>query len=557
MKTTKLFLLPVLLLFSCASLHAQVTIGGIENPKAGAILDLNSSTKGGLILSNVTIADPELIPQNTNVFEGVGNANLDVNEELRGIMVYNDGQYPAVPAGIYIWNGYCWTKDGSVVVVSAPSITINNTVTDSYAIVENGSVTFAVVSPQPDVNYAWYKNDSPSILVGTGNTYTTPALFAGTYGYYCTAISDACPSSNTTSISLTVTVDVPYSLPVGSGTLAGRACFDVAQINDGDRYGRLSVRQLASLPAPVLRADFTQAETNTQIYTFIPSGGGISKLRFHAVEATAYNGQIISSLYYDRNLETQNSITLPKELTVVYKNLNGTATGKDVSEALKVDIYAVYNDKPDGSGDDQTVKLTASIRDCACCGAFVNKGQWLNFMCHNQGANNTLNPLVPAQYIHGAKYKWGTASPALSQIDDQNNPNAISGWSTITPQPTTSGVNWDMSTSVNPCPSGWRIPTRDEWEGVISNNSWTRTATPWSFAIDNYMNGCQVGSALFLPASGTRDQNGKLCYRGDHGHYWASTANDTLGEYMYFNIGTLRTHEFYRDHAFAVRCVAE
>ncbi|MDR1654181.1 MAG: hypothetical protein LBS01_11170, partial [Prevotellaceae bacterium] len=41
---------------------AQVTIGGSDLPKAGTILDLNSTTKGGLLLSNVELKAVNVIP---------------------------------------------------------------------------------------------------------------------------------------------------------------------------------------------------------------------------------------------------------------------------------------------------------------------------------------------------------------------------------------------------------------------------------------------------------------------------------------------------------------
>jgi hypothetical protein len=106
-------LLFALAFFSCANLSAQVTIGGLEEPKTGAILDLNSTAKGGLLLSNVTIINPELIPYDTNLFPGITtDAAADVNPDFCGAMVYNTGQGTTVPAGIYIWNGCKWTKDG-------------------------------------------------------------------------------------------------------------------------------------------------------------------------------------------------------------------------------------------------------------------------------------------------------------------------------------------------------------------------------------------------------------------------------------------------------------
>jgi uncharacterized protein (TIGR02145 family) len=108
MKTIHLFLLPALAFIACAGLQAQVRIGSSTEPATGAILDLNSSVKGGLVLSNVSIADSSKIPTGTNLFPGIiENVNDDTNSDFKGAIVYNTGTTD-IPAGIYIWNGVRW-----------------------------------------------------------------------------------------------------------------------------------------------------------------------------------------------------------------------------------------------------------------------------------------------------------------------------------------------------------------------------------------------------------------------------------------------------------------
>jgi hypothetical protein len=442
------------MLLSCANLHAQVTIGGTEIPKAGTLLDLNSNVKGGLVLSNVTILDLEKIPQETNVFEGI--TDVDINPDLRGAIVYNNGQGTTVPAGIYVWNGYCWTKDGNgTTIVTVPSISIEGAVTSTYSVVEGDSVTFTVVLPQAGVNYSWYKNISPSISggtpVNTGLTCNTPTdLAEGIHYYYCMATSDACPSLYATSSLLSITVNNLHSLPVGSGALAGRACFDVMTGNSGAGCGTTITRQPFS-------ADFTQPAVNTQEYIFSPSGT-VSRLRFYVEENQTYSEQIIESLDYNRALKTQDDISGEQKFSIVYKNnLNETAKGTDNYNALILGIHAVYNDARDGSGTDKAVKLTALIKDCQCCGAYLNTAQtrWLNFSCHNLDATESVDPFTPAAALHGAKYKWGIASPAMNLYEDQNQPDYadVNDWSSRGTPPGTSNIDWDMETA-NPCPSG-------------------------------------------------------------------------------------------------------
>jgi uncharacterized protein (TIGR02145 family) len=66
------FILALAATLLCTSYAAaQVTIGDNEPSKAGAILDLNNVTKGGLLLSNVVIFDLEKIPAGTDRFPGI------------------------------------------------------------------------------------------------------------------------------------------------------------------------------------------------------------------------------------------------------------------------------------------------------------------------------------------------------------------------------------------------------------------------------------------------------------------------------------------------------
>ncbi|MDR1592485.1 MAG: fibrobacter succinogenes major paralogous domain-containing protein [Prevotellaceae bacterium] len=111
---------------------AQVTIGGGDQPAAGAVLDLNSTTKGGLLLSNVSIVDLGQIPENApNVFPGISGATTEQKQALAGMIVWNTNDY-LIPNGdgLYLWDGNKWNYIGGSngqalppppVPISAPS----------------------------------------------------------------------------------------------------------------------------------------------------------------------------------------------------------------------------------------------------------------------------------------------------------------------------------------------------------------------------------------------------------------------------------------------------
>jgi uncharacterized protein (TIGR02145 family) len=344
-----------LLFFFCASLHAQVTIGSLEEPRAGTVLDLNSAVKGGLILSNVTIANPELIPYDTNAFPGITtDADADENPGLRGAIVYNDGQNLAVPAGIYIWNGYCWTKDGGDITVATPSITANGLT--GTAVTFTGPVTFAVVSPQPDVTYQWFSSTSLSpsdgTPAGTGNT-TTLTLEEGTYFYYCEASSASCPSFNEFSSVITVTViPNPLSLSVGDGVFSGKTCFDVVQTNNSAECGLIANR---------LSGQHSFSDKPTETYEFTPIGDPTG-LMFVCKNLDPLHPVIQSISQSDY------------QVTVTFSpGLDEAAAGLTRANALKAELYAVFM----SGGTPQQLTLTLSVSDCLCCpGLFIPGGEY-------------------------------------------------------------------------------------------------------------------------------------------------------------------------------------
>jgi uncharacterized protein (TIGR02145 family) len=110
MKTKHLFLLSALAFFACADLQAQVRIGDTTVPTAGAILDLNSIAKGGLLLSNVTLTNWCTIPNEIYESDAI-NADGDKKSDFTGAMVYHTGT-PDIPAGVYIWKGWRWISVG-------------------------------------------------------------------------------------------------------------------------------------------------------------------------------------------------------------------------------------------------------------------------------------------------------------------------------------------------------------------------------------------------------------------------------------------------------------
>lgn len=102
--------------------------------------------------------------------------------------------------------------------------------------------------------------------------------------------------------------------------------------------------------------------------------------------------------------------------------------------------------------------------------------------------------------------------------------------------------------------SPWRMPTADEIQELIDNCTWIWTT-------QDGVNGYQVdgpnGNAIFLPASGEREDSG-LIDAGTKARYWSSSLHTTLNSYahhIYFDSGNYERQGVLRCYGYSVRPV--
>lgn len=173
----------------------------------------------------------------------------------------------------------------------------------------------------------------------------------------------------------------------------------------------------------------------------------------------------------------------------------------------------------------------------------------------NLGGNTSLNPDVPVQAIHGNYYQWGRAGA----VADASTPSAnIAGWDNSA---AALGSWTDATKTINdPCPTGFRVPTGQQFTNLINNTTrsgvgtFTESETNYGSAIV-FSGG---GNKLTFPTAGYRyTTGGYLRFRGFSGYYWTSTATANATAMLANSTSATVYNTFYRPNGFSIRCISQ
>ena len=202
------------------------------------------------------------------------------------------------------------------------------------------------------------------------------------------------------------------------------------------------------------------------------------------------------------------------------------------------------------------------------CGAYVGTDQWKVFLCHNLAAANTsADPFTPSWEIIGGYWQWGRTGPSSSQWLNTNTSNFAHGPTGTSLSQANSGIisGWSSTEAPNgswllssPCPQGFRVPSKSQWEAVLANNIQSSTGS-WIESSTNYSSGRFLGPNLMLPATGGRAfDDGQLSGRGEYGIYWSNTENvPGFAWSLVVSNGNAFVNGNSRRSGFSLRCVAE
>lgn len=196
------------------------------------------------------------------------------------------------------------------------------------------------------------------------------------------------------------------------------------------------------------------------------------------------------------------------------------------------------------------------------------------FMRHNLGANISLNPDAPSVNIAGNYYQWGRKTPVATATTGTG---AIPGWNTtVAPQ----GA-WNSGTRTapikntlnDPCPTGWRVISREEFGTLVDNTTHSYTGNA---ATTNIGSAAAVLTSKFntsvkvtLPFTGFREgTDGRFSHAATgggtliDGSYWSADNNSDIGRI--FALFNTTESSFWaagsggvNTRATPIRCVAE
>ena len=252
-----------------------------------------------------------------------------------------------------------------------------------------------------------------------------------------------------------------------------------------------------------------------------------------------------------------------------------------------------------------STSVTVTVTRCATVNSSLTATPYngkLKFMCYNLGANPIKTIDEQMAYaptgdsdatVFGDLYQWGRradghekrTSARYPTNDASSESGAVSGanldatgqvinthsafgkfiknnanpFDWRTPQTETL---WNRDTEAapvkttnDPCPDGWRVPTKAEWASILSpTNTWTETNVGTKGHKVSTDGGLTYD--LFIPAAGGRMYTtGGLTGVGLYGYYWSSTPNGILAYGLYSN--PFSTNGYVRTYGFSVRCVAE
>lgn len=383
---------------------------------------------------------------------------------------------------------------------------------------------------------------------------------------------------------------LPGQVVVGSGTADGSAVLEIKGNNRGVLLPRLTTTQRNAVASPATGLIIYNTSTNClEVNTgtasspsWSPTGcrtGTVSALNCAGatVTGTLQAGQAASGVsvtlpytggndgQFDTQIFTSTGVTglaatlAGGSLTGSGGNLTLTISGTPGGRGT-----ALFPLSVGGQTCNLSLTVTATSSDYTC-GAYVGAGVWKQFACYNLGAaaTNTTDPFTPSWLLNGAYYWWGVTPIFAPGPTGTSSGQANSGIYPTSSMPPDNMWMDNTKTANDPCPAGFRVPTRTQMQGLIDYNDKVIVGA-WTSSSTNYSSGIMFGTELYLPSASSRTPDtGALSGRGSEGLYWTSTmgpqSNSSYYLAFYSSGNTSITNSFAnnRNYGMSVRCIKE
>ena len=599
MKVKKIFLKAAtiaLLLGNCAFISAQVTIGADKAPQSFSLLELVSDTHNGLRLPQ--IAD-------TNTRNAISDA-YGTDPEMKGLQIFN-----METKCVETWNGSAWIS-----MCADCSKTVFAAINSSYTICGNNATADALTAAVGS-NVQWYGvPDGGTPLAGNAT------LTSGTY--YAEQKAGSCTSDVRTPVA--VTVADCTSAPVGAVTAFVNVMYDFQyqtieayKTSGGDATGwqwELSPDNSNWTPiAGATSATYRIPENFIQNYSNYNAAPLVNDtVYFRCLLSNPANpaGNYTASNLGIEFIRTNTAgYGIDPATGVRYLTINRGDANGIYGNTIKIALLSLGQSGTGSLNPDPLFDDSRNLNDAADLGDFYQWGrvpdghQQTVWSKDPSTSADSISPMTGSGATSLPVYR-GASAPAVDGNGQVTDPNLVGNFITVNG---TSFYDWGQASgnsdlwgngvnsragspvsldgwtskaqANNPCPTGWRIPSRFEFSDIYNDDGTGTSGTSggygtvasgntWRRRNSNSPSGTQAiggviitnssGEKVFLPAPGFRyNIDGSLRGVGTTGYYWSSTYLDPTSAYYLGFDSNVNAGTSYPSRAagMSVRCVKE
>ena len=232
-------------------------------------------------------------------------------------------------------------------------------------------------------------------------------------------------------------------------------------------------------------------------------------------------------------------------------DVNSSSSENELSSSSEMGIiYGTMTDSRDGNTY-KTVKIGEQVwmaENLNYADSVKTPSLKENSWCYGNVAANCEK--------YGRLYTWAAAIDSVKLANDVMNPLDCGYGKTCDFSGTVQGI----------CPSGWHLPSRDEWNTLITAvggyskaGTALKSTSGWGSLKGVSGNGTDAFGFSALPA-GERDRHGKYNSEGSFAQFWSSTEDDSYYAY-YMNI-YLETYASLnlsssKPYGYSVRCLKD